>query len=98
MAVCFDMPLFSITVKDDAGRMSDTANYTAAYSGMAQERQKLETENQYLSDFIRWMHLENSYLNFTKKAYPERDEYGFGHYTYDFAIYLLEDPVYNKMW
>lgn len=49
--------------------------------GMAQDRQRLESENQYLCDFIRWMHLEDSYRNFREKAYPERDEYGFEYYT-----------------
>lgn len=48
---------------------------------MAQEKQRLETENQYLGDFIRWMHLEEMYLDFRKRAYPEKDEYGFEHHT-----------------
>lgn len=49
--------------------------------GMAQDRQRLEAENQYMGDFIRWMHLENSYRDFREKAHPMRDEYGFEHYT-----------------
>lgn len=49
--------------------------------GMAQERQRLETENQYMGDFIRWMHLEDNYRNFREKAYPKRDEYGFEYFT-----------------
>lgn len=59
-------------------RYEELSNITC---GMAQERRRLETENQYLSDFIRWMHLEGRYLNFRKKAYPEKDEYGFEYYT-----------------
>lgn len=49
--------------------------------GMAQDRQILETETRYMGDFIRWMHLEDSYREFREKAHPARDEYGFEYYT-----------------
>lgn len=70
------------TLRDNLQKQQDRyEELSEIASRFAEEKRQLELENQYYTDFIRWMHLDNNYQEFRERAHEERDAFGFSHYT-----------------
>ena len=64
-----------ITVRTSLDKMQDEYDeLSGVLQSMADERNKLQCEIEYMHDFIRWMHLSEMYDDFRRNAHKHQPE------------------------